>query len=147
MRFSSNDRTVRVISCLLYGQQNAFRKEKTKFKGSRYFTSGNERAYLSILRFKPSYRITEFSELTYTPARKYIYFWEKTIIFTAVNSTLVQLRYYMTREIPPTFSRINGQLAPIPTEKCFKLALKPCGHIGKRKYNLKGISTVLRHHL
>ena len=88
--------------------------------------------------------ITEFSELTRTPSRKYIYFW-KTVINTAAKSVLVQLCYYMTREFSSTFSRINRQTS-IPTEKCFKLAQKPCGRVGKRKYNLNGISTTLRRH-
>ena len=61
---------------------------------------------------------------------------------------IVQLWYYMTREFSSTFSRINRQTSEtsIPTEKCFKLAQKPCGRVGKRKYNLNGISTALGHH-
>ena len=34
----------------------------------------------------------------------------------------------------------------IPTEKCFKLAQKPCGRVSKRKYNLNGINAALRRH-
>ena len=113
-------------------------------RGSRYFTSGDARAYLFIHLSKPSNCITEFSQLTRTPSRKYIYFW-KTMINTAAKSVLVQLCYYMTREFSSTFSRINRQTS-IPTEKCFKLAQKPCSRVGKRKYNLNGISTTLRRH-
>ena len=45
----------------------------------------------------------------------------------------------MTSEFSSTFSRINRQTSEtsIATEKCFKLAQKPCGRVGKRKYNLK----------
>ena len=52
-------------------------------------------------------------------------------------STVVLL--HMTREFSSTFSRINRQTSEtsIPTEKCFKLAQKPCGRVGKRKYNLR----------
>ena len=64
------------------------------------------------------------------------------MINTAAKSILVQLCYYMTREIPSTFSRINLQTS-IPTEKCRKLAQRPCGRVGKWKYNLNGISTTL----
>ena len=102
------------------------------------------RAYLFIHLSKPSNCLTEFSELTRTPSRKYIYFW-KTMINTVAKSILVQLCYYMTREFSSRFSRINRQTS-IPTEKCFKLAQKPCGRVGKRKYNLNEISTALRRH-
>ena len=46
----------------------------------------------------------------------------------------------MTREFSSTFSRINCQTSAetsIPTEKCFKLAQKPCGRVGKRKIQFK----------
>ena len=89
--------------------------------------------------------LTEYSELTRTPSRKYIYFW-KTMINKAAKGILVQLCFYMTREFSSTFSRINRQTS-IPTEKCFKLAQKPCGRVGKRKYNLNGISSASRRHL
>ena len=56
------------------------------------------------------------------------------MINTAAKSILVQLCYYMTREILSTFSRINCETS-IPTEKCFKLAQKPSVRVGKRKYN------------
>ena len=88
--------------------------------------------------------LTEFSELTRTPSRKYFYFW-KAMINTATKTILVQLCYYMTREFLSTLSRINRQTS-ISTEKCFRLAQKPCGGVGKRKYNLNGISTALRRH-
>ena len=42
-------------------------------RGSRYFTSGDARAYLFIHLSKPSNCITEFSGLTRTPSGKYIY--------------------------------------------------------------------------
>ena len=119
-------------------------EKKINSRRSRYFTSGDAHAYLLIFLSKPSNCITEFSQLTRTPSRKYIYFW-KTMINTAAKSILVQLCYYMTREFSSTFSRINRQTS-IPTEKCFKLAQKPCGRVGKRKYNLNGISTTLRRH-
>ena len=120
-------------------------KKKSKFKvGSCYFTSGDARAYLFIHLSKPSNCITEFSELTRTPSRKYIYFW-KTMIKTAAKSILVQLPYYMTIKFSLAFSRINRQTS-IPTEKCFKLAQKLCGRVSKRKYNLNKISTTLRRH-
>ena len=63
------------------------------------------------------------------------------------KNSLVQMRYYMTREFSLTFSRINRQTSEtsIPTEKCFKLAQKPCGRVGKRN-NLNGISTAFRCH-
>ena len=112
-------------------------EKKSKFKaGSRYFTSGDARAYLFIHLSKPSNCITEFTELTRPPS----------MINTAAKRNLVQLRYYMTREFSSAFSRINRQTSEtsIPTEKCFKLAQKPCGRVGKRKYNLNGISTALR---
>ena len=51
----------------------------------------------------------------------------------------------MTREFSSTFTRINRQTS-IPTEKCFKLAQKPCSRVGEKKYNLNGISTALRRH-
>ena len=111
-------------------------------RGSRYFTSGDARRnYLYIHLFKPSNCMTAFSDLTGTPSRKYIYFW-KTMINAAAKSILVQLCYYMTREIPSTFSIINLQTS-IPTEKCRKLAQRSCGRVGKWKYNLNGISTTL----
>ena len=120
-------------------------KKIFKFKaGSSYFTSGDARAYLFIHLSKPSNCITEFSELTRTPSRKYIYLW-KAMINTAAKRILEQLCYYTTREFSSTFSRINRQTS-IPAEKCFKLAQKPCGHVGKRIYNLNGISTALRRH-
>ena len=102
--------------------------------------------YLFIHLSKPPNCITEFSALTRTPSRKYIYFW-KTMINTAAKSILVQLCYYMTKGFSSTFSRINRQTS-IPTEKCFKpIAQMPCGRVGKRKYNLiNGISTALRRH-
>ena len=61
---------------------------------------------------------------------------------------LVQLCDYMTREFSSTFSRNNRQRSEmsIPAEKCFKVVQKPCGRVGKRKYNLNGISTALRRH-
>ena len=64
------------------------------------------------------------------------------MINMAAKRILVQLCYYMTREFSSTSSRINRQTS-IPTEKCFKLAQKLCGRIGKRKqaYNLNGIGT------
>ena len=62
------------------------------------------------------------------------------MIITAAKSILVQLCYFMTREISSTFSIINRQTS-IPTEKCFKLVQKPRGRVGKRKNNLNGIST------
>ena len=120
------------------------KKEKqSKFNaGSGYFTSGDARAYLFIHLSEPSNCITEFSELTRTRSRRYIYFW-KAMINTATKKILVQLYYYMRREFSSTFSRINRQTS-IPTEKCFKLAQKPCGRVGKRKSNLNGISTAPR---
>ena len=45
------------------------------------------------------------------------------MINTAAKSILVQLCYYMTREISSTFSRINCQTS-IPAEKYFILAQK-----------------------
>ena len=68
------------------------------------------------------------------------------MINTAVKRNLVQLCYYITREFSSAFSRINRQTSEtsIPTEKCFKLAQKPCGRVVKRKYNLNGINTALR---
>ena len=88
--------------------------------------------------------LTEFTELTRTPSRKYIYFW-KAMINTAAKRNLVQLCYYITREFSSAFSRINRQTSEtsIPTEKCFKLAQKPCGRVVKRKCNLNGINTAL----
>ena len=67
------------------------------------------------------------------------------MINTVAKTNLVQLCYYMTREYSSTFSRINRQTSEtsIPTEKCFKLAQKPCGRVGKRKYNLNGIWALL----
>ena len=114
-------------------------------RGSRYFTSGDARRnYLYIHLFKPSNCMTAFSDLTGTPSRKYIYFW-KTMINTAAKSILVQLCYYMTREISSTFPRINLHTS-IPTEKVFQTCSKrqkPCGRVVKRKYYLNGISTAL----
>ena len=68
------------------------------------------------------------------------------MINTAAKRNLVQLCYYITREFSSAFSRINRQTSEtsIPTEKCFKLAQKPCGRVVKRKYNLNGINTALR---
>ena len=68
------------------------------------------------------------------------------MINTAAKRNLVQLCYYITREFSSAFSRINSQTSEtsIPTEKCFKLAQKPCGRVVKRKYNLNGINTALR---
>ena len=68
------------------------KEKKSKFKGSRYFTSGNAPSY----RFIHLSKSTELNEITRTPSRKYIYFW-KTVINTAAKSILVQLCYYMTR--------------------------------------------------
>ena len=93
------------------------------------------RAYLFIHLSKSSNCITEFSELTRTPSRKYIYFW-KAMIKTAAKRILVQLCYYITREFSSTFSRINRQTS-IPTEKCFKLAQRPCGRVGKKNIQFK----------
>ena len=124
------------------------KEKKSKFRaGRRYFTSGDARAYLFIHLSKSSNCITEFSELTRTPSRKCVDFW-KAMINTAAQKNLVQLCYYMTREFSSTFSRINRQKSEtsIPREKCFKLAQKRCGRVGKRKYNLNGISTALRRH-
>ena len=56
------------------------------------------------------------------------------MINTAAKRILVQLCYCMTRDFSSTFSRISRQKS-IPTEKCFKLAQKPCDRVGKRKYN------------
>ena len=81
------------------------------------------RAYLFIHLSKSSNCITEFSELTRTPSREYIYFW-KAMINTAAKRILVQACYYMTREVSSTSSRINRQTS-IPTEKCLKPAQKP----------------------
>ena len=94
---------------------------------------------------RPANCLTEFTELTRTPSRKYIYFW-KAMINTAAKRNLVQLCYYITREFSSAFSRINRQTSEtsILTEKCFKLAQKPCGRVVKRKYNLNGINTALR---
>ena len=78
--------------------KTVLKKEKSKFKaGSRYFTSGDARAYLFIHLSKSSNCITEFNELTRTPSSKYIYFW-KAMINTAAKRILVHLCYYMTRE-------------------------------------------------
>ena len=44
------------------------------------------------------------------------------------------------------FIHILKNQTSIPTEKCFKLVQKPCGSVGKRKYNLNGINTTLRRH-
>jgi len=98
------------------------KEKKVKCRWSRYFTSGDARAYLFIHLSKPSNWITEFSELT----RKYIFL---TTINTAAKSTLVQLCYHLTREFSSTFSRINRQTS-IPTETevlqtCSK-AVRPC---------------------
>ena len=73
MRFSRNDRAVEVIKLFIMWLTRRFqRKEKSKFKaGSRYYTSGDARAYLFIHLSIPSFR-----ELTRTPSRKYIYFLE-----------------------------------------------------------------------
>ena len=120
------------------------KKKKSKVRGSRYFTPGDARACLFIHLSKPPNCLTEFTELTRTPSRKYIYFW-KAMINTAAKRNLVQLCYYITREFSSAFSRINRQTSEtsIPTEKCFKLAQKPCGRVVKRKYNLNGINTAL----
>ena len=121
------------------------KEKKSKFKaGNRYLISGDARAYLFIHLSKSSNCITEFTELTRTPSRKNIYFW-KARINTAAKRILVQLCYYMTRAFSSTFSRIDRQTS-IPTGKCFKLSQKPCGRVGKRKYNFNGISTALRLH-
>ena len=72
---------------------------------------------------KSSNCITEFSKLTRTPSRKYIYLW-KAMINTAAKRVLVQLCYYMTREFSSTFSRIERQKS-IPTESASNL-LKSC---------------------
>ena len=65
--------------------KTVLKKESSKFKaGSRYFTSGDARAYLLIHLSKLSNCKTEFSELTRTPSRKYIYFW-KAMINTAAK--------------------------------------------------------------
>ena len=114
------------------------KKEKqSKFKGSRYFTSGIC-ARLSIHSSSQTNRIQRNNAYS---VKKNIYFW-KTMINTAAKSILVQC-YYMTREISSTFSRINCQTS-IPSEKCFKLAQSRAARVGKRKYNLNGISTTPR---
>ena len=106
--------------------KTVLKKKRSKFKvGSRYYTSGDVRAYLFIHLSKSSNCITEFSELTRTPSRKYIYFWKAMI--KKNFSTVVLL---LTRDFSSTFSRIDRQMS-IPTEKCFKVAQKPCGHVGK----------------
>ena len=111
--------------------------KKTKFKaGSRYFTSGDARAYQFIHFSKSSNCITEFSELTRTPSRKYIYFW-KAMINTAAKKGLVQLCYYMTREFSSTFSRINFQ------QKSVSNLLKSRAAVSVKRI---GISTALRRH-
>ena len=110
--------------------------------GSRYFTSGDARAYLFIHLSKSSIQRTN------------VYYVKKIYLFLERNdqygrkTKIVQLCYYMTRDFSSAFSRINRQTSETstPTEKCFKLAQKPCGRVGKRKYNLNGISTALRRH-
>ena len=127
--------------------KTVLKKEKhLNSRGSRYFTSGNARAYLFIHLFKPSNCITEFSELTCIPSRKYIYFWE-TMINTATKSILVQwvVLLYGKRNF---IGILKNQ--PPYVNSCRKSASnllkrqKPWGRVVKRKYNLNGISTTLR---
>ena len=71
---------------------NKTERKKSKFKAGN-FTSGDARAYLFIHLSKLSNCITEFSELTRTPSRKYVYLWKAIINTAAKNifSTVVLL--------------------------------------------------------
>ena len=54
--------------------KTVLKKEKNlNSRGSRYFTSGDARAYLFIHLSNPSNCTTEFSELTRTPSRIYLF--------------------------------------------------------------------------
>ena len=83
----------RLLSCLLYGQQTGSKETKNLNSRREVVTSGDARVYLFIHLSKSSNCITEFSELTCTPSRKYIYFW-KAMINTVAKRILVQLCYY-----------------------------------------------------
>ena len=101
-------------------------------------------AYLFIHLSNSSNCITEFSELTRTPSRKYIYFW-KAMINTAAKKkfSTVMLLYGerilidILKNQPPNGRNVNSYR---------KVLQKSCGRVGKRKYNINGISTALRRH-
>ena len=74
------------------------KEKKSKFKaGSRYFTSGDARAYLFIHLSKSSNCITKFSELNAYSVKKIYLFLESNDQYGR-KKNLVQLCYYMTRE-------------------------------------------------
>ena len=75
LRFSRNDRTVEVIKLFIIWLTKRFKrkKEKTKFKGKSFFTSGDVRTYLCIhSSFQTLKLINEFSELKARLHRRFL---------------------------------------------------------------------------
>ena len=102
--------------------------------------SKDQKAQFAIGWLLQPIETTHFRYVTRVHTRRSLCQAPVCLTFSLMCELCKQLQMYSVS----TFSRINCQMS-IPSEKCFKLAQKPCARsrVDKRKYNLNRILSAL----